>query len=56
MKNTIFKGLSSLILMGVALSVIGLGVAKAQVSLLKITDANGKEVIFYQESHYGIRL
>ena len=51
MKNTIFKGLSSLILMGVALSVIGLGVAKAQVSLLKITDANGKEVIFYQESH-----
>jgi uncharacterized caspase-like protein len=51
MKNSIFKGLSSLILMGVAFSVMSLGVAKAQVSSLKITDANGKEVIFYQESH-----
>lgn len=51
MKNTIFKGLNLLVLMGVALSLIGLGVAKAQVSSLKITDANGKEVIFYQESH-----
>jgi uncharacterized caspase-like protein len=51
MKNSIFKGLNLLVLMGVALSLIGLGVAKAQVSSLKITDANGKEVIFYQESH-----
>ena len=51
MKNSIFKGLSSLILMGVAFSVMSLGVAKAQVSSLKITDANGKEVIFYQESN-----
>ena len=51
MKNTIFKGLNLLVLMGVALSVMSLGVAKAQVSSLKITDANGKEVIFYQESH-----
>jgi hypothetical protein len=51
MKNSIFKGLNLLVLMGFALSLIGLGVAKAQVSSLKITDANGKEVIFYQESH-----
>jgi tetratricopeptide (TPR) repeat protein len=51
MKNSIFKGLSSLILMGVALSLIGLEVAKAQVSSLKITDSSGREVIVYKESH-----
>ena len=51
MKNTIFKGLSSLILMGFALSLIGLGVAKAQVGSLKITDSSGREVIVYKESH-----
>ena len=51
MKNSIFKGLSSLVLMGFALSSIGLGVAKAQVGSLKITDSSGREVIVYKESH-----
>jgi tetratricopeptide (TPR) repeat protein len=51
MKNTIFNGLSSLVLMGVVLSSIGLGVAKAQVGSLKITDSSGREVIVYKESH-----
>jgi tetratricopeptide (TPR) repeat protein len=51
MKNSIFKGLNSLVLMGVVLSSIGLGVAKAQVGSLKITDSSGREVIVYKESH-----
>jgi tetratricopeptide (TPR) repeat protein len=51
MKNSIFNGLSSLVLMGFALSSIGLEVAKAQVSSLKITDSSGREVIVYKESH-----
>jgi tetratricopeptide (TPR) repeat protein len=51
MKNSIFKGLSSLVLMGVVLSSIGLGVAKAQVGSLKITDSSGREVTLYKESH-----
>jgi tetratricopeptide (TPR) repeat protein len=51
MKNSIFKGLNSLVLMGFALSLIGLGVAKAQVGSLKITDSSGREVVVYKESH-----
>ena len=51
MKNSIFKGLSSLVLMGVAFSVMSLEVAKAQVSSFKITDSSGREVIVYKESH-----
>jgi tetratricopeptide (TPR) repeat protein len=51
MKNSIFNGLSSLVLMGFALSSIGLEVAKAQVGSLKITDSSGREVTLYKESH-----
>ncbi len=51
MKNSIFKGLSSLVLMGVVLSSIGLGVAKAQVGSFKITDSRGRQITLYKESH-----
>ena len=51
MKLTTFKTLTSLTLVGITATLLGMGMAQAQRTSLTVRDRSGRQIINYNESH-----